>query len=251
MLGIRSRIRCVANSGIVRIFSAIQPFSSVPSQVISQTEPGLIDSLKYKMGIGLRYNNGRLKLSGENLYTVCAEYPEFTDFVEKLNLPDTFQTWFSLTTLHIWMCLVRLRREGQEGRAIRNVFIQLIWTDLKSRMKPFGIIRKQHGHVDQFKSQFFGSVLAYDEALLMHSDPALAAALWRNLFISSPDTSAEQLVTLVHYIRKQLAHLNSLSSDQIVGRGMPIFLRLNEEKINPEYANRRMHYCFTWPEWDK
>lgn len=118
-------------------------------------------------------------------------------------------------------------------------------------MKPFGIIRKQHDHVDQFKSQFFGSILAYDEGFLMHSDPALAAALWRNLYLSSPDTKAEYLDTLVHYIRKQLAHLNSLSSDQIVGKGMPTFLRLNEDKINTHYANNRLYYCFTWPDWAK
>ncbi|VDL57759.1 unnamed protein product [Hymenolepis diminuta] len=251
MLRVGSRFHSMSSSSILRSFPAFQSSLSGTSQVISQAEPRFTDFLKYKMGFGLRYSNGRLKLSGENIYAVCAEYPEFKDFVEKLNLPDIFQTWFSLTTLHIWMCLVRLRREGQEGRIMKNAFIQLIWTDLKGRMKPFGIIRKQHDHIDQFKSQFFGSVFAYDEALLMHSDAALAAALWRNLFISSPDTSAEQLDTLVRYIRRQLAHLNSLPSDQVVGRGMPTFLRLNEEKINPEYANRRMYYCFTWPEWAK
>lgn len=125
VLRVCSRCHPLNSSSILRICSALQSFSSVPSQIILQSEPGLIASLKHKMGIGLRYGNGRLKLSGENLYAVCAEYPEFKDFVEKLNLPDVFQTWFSLTTLHIWMCLVRLRREGQEGRIMKNAFIQV------------------------------------------------------------------------------------------------------------------------------
>ncbi|BHF64885.1 Ubiquinol-cytochrome-c reductase complex assembly factor 1 [Sparganum proliferum] len=47
------------------------------------------------------------------------------EFVAKLSLPDTFQSWFSLTTLHIWMCLVRLRREGQEGRILKQTFVKL------------------------------------------------------------------------------------------------------------------------------
>ncbi|KAL7065183.1 hypothetical protein AAHC03_05114 [Spirometra sp. Aus1] len=47
------------------------------------------------------------------------------EFVTKLGLPDTFQSWFSLTTLHIWMCLVRLRREGQEGRILKQTFVKI------------------------------------------------------------------------------------------------------------------------------
>ncbi|KAM7537290.1 hypothetical protein Aperf_G00000061075 [Anoplocephala perfoliata] len=248
MLSARLRICYITNSGILRIFSTLRPFSTASE---SRVEPGFIDSIKYKMGVGLRYPTGRLKLSGENTYAICAEYPEFKDFVENLNLPDTFQAWFSLTTLHIWMCLVRLRREGEEGRILKNAFIELIWADLKARMRPFGVIRKQHTQVDQFKSQFFGSLFAYDEAFLTHSDPALAAALWRNLYLSSPGTSAEHLDALVRYIRKQLAHLNSLPSEQVVGKGVPTFLRLSEQKLDKEYASRRLYYCLTWPDWAK
>lgn len=125
MLRICSGVRYLTRNNIIRTCSAFQSFSTASSQIISQAEPNFIDSIRYKMGIGLRYTNGRLKLSGENLYAVCAEYPEFKDFIDQLNLPDTFQTWFSLTTLHSWMCLVRLRREGQEGRIMRNIFIQV------------------------------------------------------------------------------------------------------------------------------
>ena len=96
---------------------------------------------------------------------------------------------------------------------------------------------------------FFGALFGYDEAFLMHSDAALAAAAWRNLFLSSPDTSASSLESTVHYVRKQLAHLDSLSSHQIVGKGMPTFLRLSEEKLNIEYANRRLRHSLTWPDW--
>ena len=117
-------------------------------------------------------------------------------------------------------------------------------------MRPFGILRKQHDQVENFKMLFFGALFGYDEAFLRHSDTALAAAVWRNLLLTSPNATAAQLDSLVHYIRKQLAHLDSLSSDQIVGKGMPTFLRISEEKLNTEYAKARLKYCFTWPEWD-
>lgn len=118
-------------------------------------------------------------------------------------------------------------------------------------MRGFGIIRKQHDHVEQFNMQFFGSLFAYDEAFMTHSDVALAAALWRNFFLFSPDTTAADLGTLVNYIRKQLAHLDTIDSDQVVGKGMPTFIRLNDEKLNTEYAMRRVRYCLTWPDWAK
>ncbi|CDS39729.1 ubiquinol cytochrome c reductase complex [Echinococcus multilocularis] len=233
------------------IYGGYRTISALPPQSLPQDKPGFFNAIKYQMGHGLRYPTGRLKLSGANMFAICAEYPDLKEFIENLNLPDTFQTWFSLTTLHIWMCLVRLRREGQEARILKKAFIQLIWTDLKGRMRPFGILRKQHDHVEVFNMQFFGSVFAYDEAFLLHSDTALAAAVWRNLFLASSYTSAFHLDSAVHYIRKQLAHLDALSSDQIVGKGMPTFLRLFEDKLDPNYANRRLHYCLTWPEWDK
>ncbi len=59
------------------------------------------------------------------MFAICAEYPELNEFIEKMKLPDTFQTWFSVTTLHIWLCLVRLRREGQEGRIVKQAFIKV------------------------------------------------------------------------------------------------------------------------------
>ena len=118
-------------------------------------------------------------------------------------------------------------------------------------MRGFGIFRKQHDHVEQFNMQFFGSLFAYDEAFMLHSDAAFAAALWRNFFLSSPDITAVQLEKLVAYTRKQLAHLDSLPTDQFLGKGMPTFLRISETSLNNDYAMRRLRYCLTWPEWAK
>ncbi|VDD81867.1 unnamed protein product [Mesocestoides corti] len=210
---------CLRLVGCNHIHKAV---STLPPESLPQSSaPGIFASLKYRFAHGLRYPSSRLKLSGENMFAICAEYPEFSDFVTKLQLPDTFQTWFSITTLHIWLCLVRLRREGLEGSILKRAFIQVCcYSTILILMRGFGILRKQHDHIEQFNMQFFGSLFAYDEAFLMHSDCALAGALWRNFFLSSPDTSAFQLETLVAYIRKQLAHLDALPSDQVLGKGI-------------------------------
>lgn len=98
---------------------------SLPPESVPQNPPNLITSFKHSLGIGLRYRSVQLNSSGENMFAICAEYPELKDFIDVLKLPDTFQTWFSVTTLHAWLCLVRLRREGQEGRIVKHAFVRV------------------------------------------------------------------------------------------------------------------------------
>ncbi len=121
--------------------------------------------------------------------------------------------------------------------------------DLKGRMQGFGIVKKQHDHIEQFKMQFFGSLFAYDEALMKHSDPALAGALWRNFFMSSETTTPEEIECVIGYIRKQLQHLDSLPSDQFVGKGAATFLRVDSSSLDRDYSLRRLKYCLSWPDW--
>ncbi|THD19777.1 Ubiquinol-cytochrome c reductase complex chaperone [Fasciola hepatica] len=214
--------------------------------------PSLVDRAKYRLGFGeLRYPLMQLNAAGENMYAICAEYPVFEEFVDKLSLPDTFQSWFSVTALHMWMCLIRLRREGAEGQLLKRTFVNLLWLDLRSRMRTFKILRKQHKQVSAFQMQFFGSMFAYDEGLLSHSDPLLATALWRNLFMSSDTTSAQELEIIVEYVRKNLVHLENLSSSTILRFGTPTFLPLVGSELNAHFANERLRYCLSWPEFVK
>lgn len=107
------------------ICGSYKTISTSPPQSLLQNKPGFFDAIKCQTGYSLRYPTWRLKLSGANMFAVCAEYPDVKEFIENLNMPDTFQTWFSITTLHIWMCLVRLRREGPEGKILKRPFIQV------------------------------------------------------------------------------------------------------------------------------
>ncbi|KAA0198713.1 Ubiquinol-cytochrome c reductase complex chaperone [Fasciolopsis buskii] len=226
--------------------------------------PNMIDRAKYRLGFGdLQYSVMQLNAAGENMFAVCAEYPVFEEFVDKLSLPDTFQSWFSVTALHMWMCLVRLRREGTEGQLLKRAFVnvslcyielgslKLLWLDLRSRMRTFKILRKQHKQVKAFQMQFFGSMFAYDEGLLSHSDALLATALWRNLFLSSDTTTGQELEIIVEYVRKNLAHLDGQSSSTILGFGTPTFLPLIGNELNAHFANERLRYCLSWPEFMK
>lgn len=88
--------------------------------------PTSLDRLKYRVGLEkLRHPTIELNNAGQNMFAICAEYPPLQEFIEELALPDTFQTWFSVTTLHMWLCLVRLRKEGVEGQLVKKNFVQV------------------------------------------------------------------------------------------------------------------------------
>lgn len=55
------------------------------------------------------------------------------------SLPDTFQSWFLITHLHVWMLLVRLKREGEDGDYLIRQLSVTFWHDVESRMRALGV----------------------------------------------------------------------------------------------------------------
>ena len=54
-------------------------------------------------------------------------------------LPDTFQSWFLVTQLHVWLALVRFKREGRDGADLYKHLVTLFWHDVEHRMKLSGV----------------------------------------------------------------------------------------------------------------
>ena len=127
---------------------------------------------------------------------------------------DTFHRWFSRTLLHVWLVLVRLRFSPADQKRDADLLAQEVfnklWTDMEIRItdelghtpgKAF-VLGKQMKAYSQF---YYGSVVAYDEALL-GSDALLAEALWRNIFhLDTQHTSPSDLYALTFYLRRQLS----------------------------------------------
>ncbi|XP_018651209.1 putative basic fgf-repressed zic binding protein homolog (zic3-binding protein) [Schistosoma mansoni] len=214
----------------------------IPSTALTKT--------KYFFGLTgkLQYPNRTLRISGENLFIICAEYPVFEDFVQHLKLPDTFQTWFSLTILHIWMCYVRLRQEGEEGHIVKKWMDRALWEDMGHRVRAFKILTKSSKQIRVFRGQYFGNMVGYDEALLSCSDSHLAGALWSNIWFSCPTTAFQQIEILIKYVRKQLEHLEKTPSNVFLESGAPMFLPLMQDELDASLAKQRLRYCLTFPE---
>lgn len=185
------------------------------SKRYSGTDASLFKRFIKKMGL-LKYSRTKLKRSGFLLYSDLTEKVRVDEFFEVCDLPDTFFSWFLVTELHIWMLMVRLMAEGNEGRFTRNALIEALWEDADARSKKLGAaslsIRKEQ--MEAINSSFQAALFGYDEALI-EDDRVLAGALWRRLF-SKKCEDPERLECCVHYVRKQIALLDSLSREEVL-----------------------------------
>ncbi|KAI9452157.1 hypothetical protein F5148DRAFT_1300996 [Russula earlei] len=138
----------------------------------------------------------------EQLCAIRAEEDrEFWD--EECHLPPTFQSWFTVTNLHVWMLTTRLRAlPAPHAQAHIQGLIDHFFLDVEDRIRhvlqpkphpqqdpstspsrsagraPEALVSKQ---MKIFREQWAGLGFALDLALAQGSDAVLAAAMWRNL----------------------------------------------------------------------
>lgn len=55
------------------------------------------------------------------------------------DLPDTFNSWFLVTELHVWLLAARMMADGEEGRYTRNSMMEAMWQDAEERSKKLGV----------------------------------------------------------------------------------------------------------------
>jgi len=167
------------------------------------------------------------------IYSKCnmpaAENREF--FYGACQLPNTFQSWFSITQLHVWLVTMRLRGElvgafpqqqqgstptpapqqlelqARLGSDVSRLVVEYFVSDMETRLHQLG--SSSSSTMKVLMSQHHGCSLAYDEGIY-DRDPVLASALWRNL--TDCLGGAEQVALLVQYVRSQAQMLDNVSS---------------------------------------
>ncbi|KAK9728494.1 Serine carboxypeptidase 3, variant 2 [Basidiobolus ranarum] len=154
---------------------------------------------------------------GERFYKTCANQGFDKEFyIQGCNLPDNFQTWFSITQLHVWMLMVRLRPEPN-GKEIVQQMVNFYFLDAEQRIKDAGVTSGKivSTTVKDLVAGFHGGVMAYDEGLCK-DDAVLTAALWRNLFTTiSSHQHGKEMAYMTRYVREQLSRLDSISSEKL------------------------------------
>ncbi|XP_052749246.1 ubiquinol-cytochrome-c reductase complex assembly factor 1 isoform X2 [Galleria mellonella] len=184
---------------------------------------------KFMKAVGwMDQSRTRLKLTGYFLYECVPDKVVYNDWFEKLELPDTFASWFVITELHVWILMVRYMAEDittskaekqkyvkGDGHFVRNCIIEALWADVGNKIKLLeganpAIARKQ---VTELSEQFQAALVAYDEGL--SDDRVLAAAIWRRFYSLSGDAKAEHVEKIVNFIRHQISLLDKIPSQDL------------------------------------
>lgn len=122
-----------------------------------------------------------------------------TEFVDRFQMENSFNSWFLITEIHVWMLMVRAMAEIEHGQAIRNEISGALWSDVVTRTKEIGQSRLVKKQINLLSQQFQYAIVAYDEGLTT-DDKQLASALWTRFFDSNCD-NYENIELLVKYIR--------------------------------------------------
>jgi hypothetical protein len=131
---------------------------------------------------------------------------------------DDFHAWFTLSMLHVWLLMVRLRRDAlklpspsvsrdasvvqdtstaaaqssatpssadrqyfsEDALALSNAFFAAFWIDVERQLAAHDLANAMilSKYLKIYTQIYYGSVIAYDEALVQN-DASLADALWR------------------------------------------------------------------------
>ncbi|XP_067643019.1 ubiquinol-cytochrome-c reductase complex assembly factor 1 [Eurosta solidaginis] len=195
-------------------------YSTTGADVVNnQPDEPILKRVLNKVGFAFT-TKARLRVSSNLLYENVADKISYFSFFKAFELPNTFNSWFLVTELHVWMLLVRAMAEGSEsgedGRFIRNCIVEVMWGDVNTRAKKLGAnnpsrTRKQ---IEILSEQFQAALISYDEGI-MAEDRVLAGALWRRFFAMDCD-DITKIERLVKYVREQVNILDKMSREEFL-----------------------------------
>lgn len=211
---------------------------NISTVAISNYIPETIKS-RFQFMQKMKYNKHTMDDAALRLYLCCVELIDHVDFIEELNLPDTFSSWFAITEVHLWLICTQIKSSSREGQFVRTKMMQHAWKDITKRMK---LLDKQYSErkkaLLQYSDNFLYNLYQYDEGLL-GDDKALAAALWRGLFQMEP-VDIQSLEIMVQYIRKQLSHIEQYDTESLLTVGLITFLPLREQDKDNTHRTRQI-----------
>lgn len=210
----RPALTNLASFNSVNVFNSHRRHFFASTSVGTENEDGPIKRFLKKL-TKVDNSKARLRVSSYNMYAGVVDGINYNEIFQKFSLPNTFNSWFLITELHIWMLMVRAMAEGpekgQDGMFLRNCIVEAMWSDVNKRAKQLNAansseVRRQ---INILSEQFQAALITYDEGLL-DDDKVLAAALWRRFFEMNCSNYVH-LETMVKYVRQQTKQLDSLS----------------------------------------
>ena len=165
--------------------------------------------------VGFYGRESTLIRTGSSMYNTARHQALSPVFVRDCGLPDIFRTRFSLTSLHVWLCMVRLRSEGSKGREVSHQLHEHFANHLEEWIVEEGVhaimIAK---YVRELNDMFYGLAVSFDESLVS-GDTVLASAIWHNIY-GMECNDARNLTKLVGYVRQQIHELDRQPSEDVL-----------------------------------
>ena len=166
----------------------------------------------------MRVSLGSFLLLLLHRYEACSAQAESEPLREACRLPDDFTTRFNLLVLHLWICMVRMRQEGDAGKNVSQMIYDMWVEDMEDKLAEQDFKWLEIAKfTKEFQHTFYGSAFAYDQAL-QGDDCALASALYRNVF--NEETDAATVARAVGYVRKQLQLVEAVDSEDFMRNGV-------------------------------
>lgn len=166
--------------------SQLSPSAPPPSkQPYSRVTVAIVKGLARLMGYN-SLTSTSIRVTSD-LYDRCAEraHIERHFWYGDCALPETYQSWFQITNLHVYLLLARFRAFDKAAhKTYSQELINHFFIDAESRMRErFGVqtSRLVKGYMRDMHMQHRGSILAYDEGLATN-DVRLTQAVWRNIW---------------------------------------------------------------------
>ena len=79
--------------------------------------------------------------------------------------PARFADTHALLGLHLWLALVRLRAEGEAGKAVSQVLYENFSDDVEARVRAAGVRVRVGKWLSELERMFYGAATSYDRAI--------------------------------------------------------------------------------------
>ena len=143
-------------------------------------------------------------------------------------IPDTFDGRFEFLVLHVLLVMRRLRSSGGDGGNAAQELFDLVFADLDRALRETGVGDLKVGsRVRRMAQAYFGRARALDDALAATVPDTLDKVLERNVY-GTVSVEAGTVSRLASYVRRQVAHLDSMDNHRVVA-GHIDFARVEDE----------------------
>lgn len=151
------------------------------------------------------------------------------------SLEKTFRTNFSMLVVHMWLCLRRLKAEGQEGVELGQYVYEIYNHDLETRVSKAGVNLLLSKWMRELEKVFYGNIVAFDTAMLPEAkQDDLQTAIWKNVFYEDGSSKLDPaalpaVLAFTRYVRRECTCL-SLTDKEAMFSGNFMFTPLDNPK---------------------